>query len=599
MNSIDLQNVMEPSVLAKEIAHLWDKWKTDRVFWEEESAAIRQMVFAATINTTANSENMTNNRTTIPKAAQIYDNLLANYDASIFPNPEWFKFEANSKEASNDQKRKVIQNYMKTKTRQSKFRSLIRDELSDWILYGNCFVGADFVREYTIDPVTDEKVIGYIGPKAYRISPHDIVFDITATSFDTAPKIIRTLKTLGQIIKEIDTKPELGYTLEMVDRIKKRRSSLVHGSPDIHKIKGLLADGFSSLSEYYKSGVVEILEFFGDLYILESGDFKPNHAITVVDRADIIRDAPVKSYNGNHGIFHSPWRKRPDSLMGMSPLLNLEGMQYRVDKVENTKADIFDLFAHPIIHEKGDVEFIDGEGTVNGVRGLPGSLYRSDADGDVQFLQPNPAALNADFQIQNYLILMEEMAGAPKNTMGIRTPGEKTAFEVQTLDNAASRIFQNKSAYLEEEFIEPLLNYMLELSQRNLDAEDYIKVTDDKFGVDTFISITADDISAAGKIYAIGSRVFAAQAILAQNLTTYTQSPLYQDTKQHLDTFKAAQVVEKLLGLEQFELFRDNVGVEQQVETQRLIQQGQDTLAAEQQTPSSGAMPDEITNPPA
>ena len=35
---------------------------------------------------------------------------------------------------------------------------------------------------------------------------------------------------------------------------------------------------------------------------------------------------------------------------------------------------------------------------------------------------------------------MEEMAGAPKEAMGFRSPGEKTAYEVQRMENAASQV---------------------------------------------------------------------------------------------------------------------------------------------------------------
>src|SRR5690606_39402894 len=80
---------------------------------------------------------------------------------------------------------------------------------------------------------------------------------------------------------------------------------------------------------------------------------------------------------------------------------------------------------------------------------------------------------------------MEEMAGSPKEAMGFRTPGEKTAYEVQRLENAASRVFQNKIAQFEEQVIEPLLNAMLVLAQENL-SEVTIRILDDEFKAATF-----------------------------------------------------------------------------------------------------------------
>ena len=45
----------------------------------------------------------------------------------------------------------------------------------------------------------------------------------------------------------------------------------------------------------------------------------------------------------------------------MGPLDNLVGMQYRIDHLENLKADVFDQIAYPIIKIRGDVEDFDFE----------------------------------------------------------------------------------------------------------------------------------------------------------------------------------------------------------------------------------------------
>ena len=599
--SADFYSAVSPDDIAINVGNLWTRWDMARAVWMKESQDIRATVFSSTIDTTTNSDNPFLNRTTIPKLTQVHDNLLANYDASLFPNQDWFKFDCESPDAAKKDVKNKITSYIKTKTRQLKFRSLARQYLSDWILDGNCFAGLEYVTEFTIDPTTKEKIPGYVGPKPYRIAPCDIVFNVTAKEFRTAPKIVRTLKSIGQLKKEVDTHPELGYTQELITTMLDRRKVIVTSkAPEVFndtKTKALIADGFGSLLEYYNSGLVEILEFYGDMYLAATGEFFSNHKITVIDRATVIRNEPVKSWSGSHDIFHCGWRARPDNLMGMSPLANLLGMQHRIDKNENTKADVLDALSYPITIEKGDVEYIDGMGVQNGVRGLPGGQYRADGDGDVAYLAPNPAILNLDSQIQLYQSWMEELAGAPKNTMGIRTPGEKTAFEVQTLDNAASRIFQNKIGYFEEEFLEPLLNAMLEKARQHLDPKDIIKMTDDMLGVDTFIDITKDDLAAAGRIYAVGSRYFARNATLVQNLTTLSQSPLLPFIAPHMDRWLLTSLMSELLGVDKFSLFRENIGVEQDLDTQRLVEQAKQTLMAESQTPAEGQIPGDPNAP--
>ena len=195
------------------------------------------------------------------------------------------------------------------------------------------------------------------------------------------------------------------------------------------------------------------------------------------------------------------WRKRPDSLYGMGPLDNLVGMQYRLDHLQNATADARDLTIMPPLLVKGEMQEDSQWG--------PFARFQLDEDGDVRplFTGANIQAMEAE--IAFLMNMMEEMAGAPKSAMGIRTPGEKTAFEVSSLDNAAGRIFQEKTTQFEIELLEPILNNMLELAVKNMSGSDVIRVMDDDLGVADFLEITKADITAAGKLRPIGARHFA------------------------------------------------------------------------------------------
>jgi hypothetical protein len=197
----------------------------------------------------------------------------------------------------------------------------------------------------------------------------------------------------------------------------------------------------------------------------------------------------------------------------------------------------------------------------------------------------NPAVLGVNNEINYLLMLMEEMAGAPKEAMGIRTPGEKTAFEVQQLQNAAGRIFQHKTLKFEA-FVEKLLNTMLEVSRRNMDTDDLIRVLDDDLGVTTFMSITKNDITAKGKLRPIGARHYANRAQLMQNLTGVFGSPIGQLIAPHVSPKRLAQLVEDFMGFDSFDFIGDNVAVFEQAETQKLVGEVQNQMAVEQQIPA-------------
>jgi hypothetical protein len=251
-------------------------------------------------------------------------------------------------------------------------------------------------------------------------------------------------------------------------------------------------------------------------------------------------------------------------------------MQYRIDHLENLKADVFDLIAYPPLMIKGEVEdFTWG----------PNEEIHIDENGSVEFLAPPTQALQADNQIAQLEARMEEFAGAPKQAMGIRTPGEKTAFEVQSLENAAGRIFQNKINNFEINLIEPVLNHMLEVSRRTMDIVDTIRVMDDDIGVVEFMNITKEDITAAGKLRPIGSRHFAAQAQLIQNLNQLFNGPLGAIVQPNISGVKLTKLVEDALQLGRFQLFSENAQIIEDGERQKLTAQVQEDFAAQQAQP--------------
>jgi hypothetical protein len=244
-------------------------------------------------------------------------------------------------------------------------------------------------------------------------------------------------------------------------------------------------------------------------------------------------------------------------------------MQYRIDHLENMKADVFDLIAYPVLKVKGYVEDFTYQ---------PMERIYMEQDAEVETLSPDTTALNADLQIQELEQQMEDMAGAPRMAMGIRTPGEKTKFEVQTLDNAASRVFQNKISYFERHFLEPLLNNMLELARRNVDTVELVRVLDDDIGVVKFLQVTKADLMSRGRLVPIGARHFAAQANLIQNLTTLSGTGIYQDpaVQVHFSGLKLAKLLEDNLGLSQHRIVEPNVRIIENAESQQLAMSAND-----------------------
>lgn len=569
--TIDLEMMIDPHGMAVEISEQWTSWNNARRQKIEEWKELRNYIYATDTRTTSNSKLPWTNSTTTPKLTQIADNLHANYFAALFPQKRWFRFEAQDQESDTKSKRDVIQAYMQNKIRQSDFENTVSRILNDYIQYGNCFATVEFTRDYI--EMDSEIVVNYVGPKLVRISPFDICFNPLAPTFQESPKIIRSIMTIGEIARKIEESVDNAYMQDVLDKMMVNRSSSAIQDVDVSKSEGFIADGFSSIKEYYDSNYVELLTFYGDIYDKDTKTFHKNRVITVVDRAYVLSNEQNPSWLGKSPIFHAGWRERPDNLYAMGPLDNLVGMQYRIDHLENLKADVFDQIAYPIIKIRGDVEDFDFE---------PAARIYMGEEGDVGYLAPDSTALNADFQIQNLENKMEMMAGAPREAMGIRSAGEKTAFEVQQLMTAAGRIFQHKTAHFERVFLEPILNAMLEAARRNMDYADTVRVLNEDSGLFFFEQITKEDIKANGKIVPMGARHFAERAQRIQNLTQ-----LYQIKAQdpsiaaHMSGKEFARILADELG--EPALFGENITIVEQLQTQRVATEAQVQFEEEQQ----------------
>lgn len=585
--TLDLDQFIGPEAMAARIADQFQTWDNIRSPWLRQKEEVKNYLFATDTMSTSNSSLPWKNKVHIPKLTQIRDNLHANYMATLFPSDNAMIWEGDDTVDETREKRKTIQSYMQNKLRQSGFRTEVSKLVLDFIDYGNVFAMTSFEANYGKDPKTGEMTPEYIGPRLVRIAPEDIVFDPTAVSFERAPKIIRKLRSLGSLKRDIETKPELKYYDEVFTKLMDKRSQFApKAQGDFSRHQRYEFDGFSSFWEYFNSDVVEILDFYGDYYDKAEDKLYQNYLISVVDRSWIIRKEPLDNWLGHAPIRHAGWRLRQDSLYAMGPLDNLVGMQHRIDHLENCKADAWDMYIHPMPLITGFVDDFEFG---------PGQRIYAGEEGQVEFLRPDATFLQADTQIAMYEQKMEEMAGAPKEAVGFRTPGEKTAYEVQVLENGANKIFVNKVSYFEEMFLEKCLNDMLETTRRNLNESDVIRVVDDATQAVTFKTITKEDITAKGKIRPIGARHFAQNATVLQNITQFANSPLGQNpmVTSHISGKRLALAIETLLGLEQYKLFQENIGLYESAELAQ-IQGSLQQKVMEQQTagmdPQTAAM---------
>ena len=517
-NNVELN--INKEYLAEDIANKFQAWDSAKQQWTEEYREILQYVYATDTTKIMTQKNDFNNITHIPKLTQISDVLRTYYLESIFSLKDPIEFDNYNSVGGELEKKQAIHKFTnKILLDRTNFKPEIRRLIDDYIYAGNAFVM----------PVWEEDIVhgeeGTVGIRSngirfMRINPADIVFDATARDFKSAPKIIRSVMSIADVasMAEYDTAMKAAFDKAMNNR-GKARSTVASGDKIINDQLNIA--GFGSLSEYYCSDMVEVLTFFGDIFDIEKGVLKKARKITVIDRSVVLADETMSDVFNYCPIFQARWRDRVDNLWGMSPLANLLGMQYRVDYLENKRADVYDFLSDPMYKTKGDVAMPEVIG--------PGAEFNCPVDGDVNMMVPDTNILMADTFIDRYNSLMDLMAGTPAQATGFRTPGEKTMFEVSQLQNASSRIFTRQVRKFEEEIIEPLLNCALQLyASKNKNQEIVIEDLSED-GIPQTTKIMAEDLVRPGALKAVGSINYSDKSIMLQTLQQLGNSNIFMD----------------------------------------------------------------------
>lgn len=539
----------------------WVHRNMQRERWLEKGLESRKYLTASTTNDTEVGSLPWKNKTTIPKLTQISDNLQSYYMAALMPDDHWFRWEGADKESH--EKANLIERYMGTKLRQGHFRAELEKIVRDWVVYGNCFAGVKWVNETITSAITGEKITTFFGPKLVRISPLDCVIDPEAKTFDESIFITRQIMSIAEFLQHNERcAVGMEFDEEVVQEVLKLRTAAATGGPhdflDYFKNEGLGIDGFS-FPDFLMGQNIELLEYWGDVFNPITKELQTNRLITIVDRSYVARNIENPAWQKKKPFAHTGWRILPDNLYGQSPLEQLVGMQYRADHLENLKADAFDQVVHPMVAIKGN--------QVDDFEWKPGGKIWLGADGEITMLSPDVGVLQANNEIAFYHGMMEEMAGSPRESMGFRTPGEKTAFEVETLSAGADRMFTDKLNRFEI-LIQRILNLMFEMLIRNMDLTDVARTFNDDTGALILTELTKSDVVADGIFRPVGSKHFAARNKRIKELANFLQLSSNALIANHISGLSAAQMLEQELGFEQYELVGENIAIIEQINAQ-------------------------------
>lgn len=545
----------DDATVAGAIAGQWHEWNSARTpqldLWGEIDAYIH-----ATDTSSLEGGEYFDHKTHIPVLAELHEDLIAIVYSTIFPHEDWMSWKGYDEDAIAEAKRAKILSYIKQAHSMNGFNKTLRSIVDDFIRYGNAFGKAKYIdnSESSEDDVAD----GYIGPSVGRISVFDIVFNPTYHSFKKSPKIIKSLISVGEFAEMVqDAGSEVKADDATVRNLLHKRGGGELDYSERYKEQQYIPQGFGSMDQYYNSGMVELLWFYGDIYDDITGEIHKSRCICVADRSTVVFD----NYEPYPSIFKAGWKNRPDNLWSQGPLDNVVGINYMVNHRENAKNEAIDKFIKPDIAYVGDVEEIYDEVTGQ-------TKYIMPEGGSVSDIRPDATVLTFDNQIILHKEMARNAARLPQQLTGFRTEGEKTATEVQALNDGAFRGFITKAAQFEEDLLEPLVTAEIRIARDNYQS--VIRVLqEDSEGVELAAEITEEDLTSNGALIPMGSRRFSRQLQQLTGINQLVNTNLGQVIGAHINTYSLAKTVEGLYGFEKFDFINKFAAMDEQVEQEK------------------------------
>lgn len=507
---------------------------------EEDRREVLKFRYATDTSSTSNSTNPHSHSTHRPKLAQIGDTLEAHYYDALFPHDHWNQFLPGTKDDNIEAKKRRIEEYMRNRHRLSGFYDTMMELVTDYVNGGDPVVEVLWTSN-TASGMASGGRKGYVGPMVRRLDPRRVAYDFEANSFHESWKIVQSVKTAGDIAREIaDERLSEGYREALRKSLQYRHYARAYVTDLGKDWLDEAIPGWGTQQSYFcESDNIEILTFYGDLYDVDRDDLQIARKIVVIDRKWVLLNEEVGTWDGKPLIYKSAWRNIPGTNGSMGPLHNLTGMQYMVNHLQNLKADAFDdsLRMDKVIRGVEDMKE-NPDGT---------RWWFVHDQGDVRNLSPDASVLNADAQIEGLERKMEEYAGVPPEAFGFKTPGEQTKFEVSERLTGASRMFQRKVSQFEQDIVEKVVNAELELAKTYLDENLELQVSHEEGSL--FESITPETLKNKGTLVAVGAKHYATQQRLAQELAQFQQTIASDpEVLVHFPAKKLAQAWNSILG---------------------------------------------------
>ena len=449
------------------------------------------------------------------KAYEAVETVLGYLMSATFPNRDWFGVEPvvpAAVDEDNLQVARLIKKHLTNKLDESGFKSQWATFLRVLTITGTAVMAIPWRTEYnnrrvrskTVDPATGEETYiaeevaynVYDAPKLEVLSNFDVYVDPTVGDPNEGDFIRKFTKTKAELLQLID---EGVYDFPKED-VLKISSDNGWDLSNTHKHTLKTFEGIDT-QPWSPSELVELIEFWGDVYDNETGECIKDQVVTLLN-GEVIAWEDNPFWCGKPFIIgtYSKTGNSPYGFGGVQPVL---GMLHELDIVTNQRLDNLELAINNMWTLRSDGVLQPEE-----VYTEPGRVLLVGDHGDLQPLTQQNQAWAVTYQEAGLLEQSIDKSFGTGNYISSnqQRSGERvTATEVAAVREAGGNRLSTVHKHIEETALIPFLAKLFSLVQQFTIAPVTVRVAGDGADEYNYFELEPTDLNMQVKLRPVGS----------------------------------------------------------------------------------------------
>lgn len=450
------------------------------------------------------------------KCYESVETIVGYLMAATFPNRDWFTAEPTTYKASEDhiselKIARLIKRHVASKMDESGFKSAWNVFIRQMVVTGTSVIALPWRTTSTKKPqrkptelqgdidttyeVVMEDVVEYDAPSIEVLDVFDCYIDPHGHDPNKGNFIRKLRKTKGEVINMIksgeydcDAIDVINYSSEGYDTSTSRRDMLT-------MFEGL------QVRSWHPTELVELVEYWGDIYDAETGELAENMVVTLLGDK-LLSYEPSPFWCGKPFIIgtYSLTGHSPYGFGGVQPTL---GLLHQLDTITNQRLDNLELAVNSMWTLRSDGVLQPDE-----VYTEPGRVFLVADHDDLRPLQPPAQTWTVTYQEAGLLEQSIDKTFGTGNYISSnqQRSGERvTATEVAAVRDAGGNRLSIVHKHIEETALIPMLSKLFTMVQQYTVEDVVVRVASDEPDAFEYWALSPEDFNTPLKLRPVGS----------------------------------------------------------------------------------------------